>query len=171
MRKFKELLRNDIGDNGGIRTQTKGNMRLSDLGAVSFGKGNTDKNQDRTPHYEINKGIEMYELNPIVNSGLNQLADFVIPNREVKISSKDKATVEFLEEWHRMRDGILDEFRNLYLTKTMTGNAYLERYYVETEEVGDSTVLDNVFSINDASRIYVNPNDVHGKQLSYLNSL
>ena len=163
MRRFKELLRNDIGDNGGIRTQTKGNMRLSDLGAVSFGKGNTDKNQDRTPHYEINKGIEMYELNPIVNSGLNQLADFVIPNREVKISSKDKATVEFLEEWHRMRDGILDEFRNLYLTKTMTGNAYLERYYVETEEVGDSTVLDNVFSINDASRIYVNPNDVHGK--------
>jgi len=163
MRKLKEFLATDLDFDGKVRSETKGNMRLSDLGAVSFGRGNTDKNEERTPHYEINKGMEMYEINPIVNSGLNQLSDFVIPNKEIKISSEDKKTVEFLEKWHSMREGILDEFKNIYLTKTMTGNAYLERYYVETDGPGDSTVLDNVFSINDASRIFVNPNDVHGK--------
>jgi SPP1 gp7 family putative phage head morphogenesis protein len=153
--KLFEFLRNDVKDD-----LEKDTMRLADIGAVSFSTGATDKNQSRTPHYEILKGIEMYELNPIVNSGLNQLCTFVIPNKKIKITSKDPASVEFLEEWHEQRRGILEEFKNIFLTFSMSGQGYIEKFY-EKDEEGQS-ILDNVFSINDASRVYINPNDING---------
>ena len=151
--KFSELLR--------VEDSKDSNMRLSDIGAMGFNTGVTDKTVVVTPHYEIKKGMEMYETSPIVNSGMNQLLNFVIPNKEVKISSSDPKTVEFLEEWHKKRPGILEEYKNIWLTNRMTGNGYLEKYF--TQQVGSGkSVLDNVYSINAANRIFVNPNDMNG---------
>ena len=158
--KFSELLNNDVD------TLRDTKMRLSDLGAVNFGTGVTDKNESRTPHYEMRTGIEMFENNPIVNSGLYQLLNFVIPNKEVKISSDDEWTKEWLEEWHKQRRGILEEYKNIWLTNRMTGNGFLERFYTQDDNTG-KYIIDNLFSINDSSRIYVNP-DGMGTDVAYI---
>ena len=129
--------------------------RLSNLGVIGFGAGISDKRIVRTPHYEITKSLEMFELNIIVNSAVNQLVSFIIPNKKVKISSKDKATVEWLEEWHELRAGIIEEFRNILITRIVSGQGYAETIY--DEEEGKGVTLDNVYSYNDSSRIYVNP--------------
>lgn len=135
--------------------------RLSNLGAVSFGKSFTNKNIIVTPHTEIVRCMEMYEQNSIVNSALNQLMLFIIPNKDIKIASKDKKTVKFLEDWHSQRSGILAEFRNILLTNVMTGNGPMEKHYSKT--TNDVSVLDNIFSNNDMGRIYVNPDDLDGE--------
>ena len=162
MIKFKEFLRNTSQVSSSLETDwTKRNMRLSDLGAVSFNTGKTDKNALRTPHYEIGQMLEMYETLPLVNSALNQLIQFLIPNKQIKITSSDPKTVKFIEEWHSMRPQIIDEYRNILLTNMICGNGYVERSFAKTSD--NESVLDNIFSVNDASRIYVNPDSVDGK--------
>lgn len=157
MKRFKEI----FTTNNNLKQDWSNNtMRLSDLGAVSFGTGVTDKNSERTPHYEINESMKMYEDIPIVNSALNQLTLFLIPNIDIHISSEDPKTVKFLEDWHMKRTGIIEEYKNILLTNLMCGNGYAERFFAETTD--GKPVLDNVFSVNDASRIYVNPDSIDG---------
>jgi len=129
--------------------------RLSNLGVIGFGEGITDKNIQRTPHYEIAEALSMFELNIIVSSAVYQLVNFVIPNKTVKIASKDEATVEWLEKWHEQRSTIMEEFKNMLISGIICGNSFMETLYAEDE--GKGHTLDNVFSYNDASRIYVNP--------------
>lgn len=150
---FLEFLNNKQTFNDNM-VSTRGDVeikRLSNLGAIGFGPGISDKKAIRTPHYEINKSLEMFELNTLVNSAVNQLVSFVIPNKRIKISSKDKATVQWLEEWHKQRRTIVEEFKNLLTTRILTGNSIIETL---RDEAGK---LDNVFSYNDVSRVYVNP--------------
>lgn len=130
--------------------------KLRDFGALSFGKRkNTDKNEDSTPHYEFEKGYEMYEDNPIVASALDQLILFLFPNKKIKISSEDKKTKEFLEEWCKMRPNLINEFKNILLTNLITGNGPSEKRWAKTTD--GKVVLDNVFASNDMVRIYINP--------------
>lgn len=133
---------------------------LSNIGAISFGRSITGMHEEMTPHFEMMRCEEMFERNPIVTSGVNQLVTFVIPNTEVKIKTEDKKTKDFLEKWHKMRPGFLGEIKNLQKTKYISGNAYLEKVRVKTKQGGQ--VLDNVFALNDAARIYINPNSENG---------
>jgi len=133
---------------------------LSNIGAISFGRSLTGHHEEMTPHFEMMRTEEMFERNPIVTSGVNQLVTYIIPNRDVKIHSEDERTKTFLEDWHRMRKGFLDEIKNLQRTKYIAGNAYLEKIRVKTKKGGK--VLDNVFNLNDAARIYINPNSENG---------
>lgn len=152
--KFSELF------NGNNFTSYPGKQvkSLSNIGAISFGRSITGFHEEMTPHFVMSRCQEMYQRNAIVQSGINQLVTYIIPNIEVKIDSKDEKTKKFLEEWHKLRTGFLEEVRNLEKTKLITGNGYLEKILLE-----DST-LDNIFSINDASRIYINPNSENGTQ-------
>ena len=133
-------------------------QKLSNLGAINFGKGVTDKNIERTPHYEITRCIEMFENNSIVSSALYQLILFLIPNKKIKISSKDPKTVAFLQKWHMERKGIIEEMKNILLTNLICGNGPMEKHYAKTKLGKD--VLDNIFSSNDMTRIFVNPDDL-----------
>lgn len=128
--------------------------RLSNLGVIGFGPGLTDKTVVRTPHYEIGNSLEMFELNTLVNSAVNQLVSFIIPNKTVKIASKDENTVEWLEEWHEQRKTIVEEFKNILTTGIISGNGIIETLFYEEN---GCDVLDDVFSYNDVSRVYVNP--------------
>jgi len=134
--------------------------RLSNLGAVSFGKGVTDKNEERTPHYEIKKSIEMYENIPLINSAFDELIRFLIPNREIKIASSDKKSKAIVEDWYKQRRGSKEEVKNILKTNLMCGNAPVERHYAKT--TNGKPVLDNIFSMNDMTRIYINPDDIGG---------
>ena len=133
--------------------------RLSNLGVVNFGKGITDKDEERTPHYEMGSCLEIYETNPIVTPAVNQLVEFIIPDKTVKINSPDKKSKRFVEKWYELRNDSLSEIKNILTTNIVSGNGYLEKRY--TEE-GDKNILDNIFSINDVTRIFVNPDDDKG---------
>ena len=134
--------------------------RLSNLGAISFGKGLSDKNSTRTPHYEIDTCLRAFEDVSIINSAINQLVSFIVPNKDIKISSKDKKSVEFLEKWHKERVDAIEEIKNLLTTNLVCGNGILENFFAET--VDGKKVYDNFFSINDANRVYINPDDIDG---------
>ena len=136
---------------------------LADLGALSFGPGITDKNQTRTPHYEIEKCIEMYENNPLVNSGIEQMMLWLFPNTKMKFDSQDEKSVKFAEDWHNKRSNILFQVKNIFTTNLICGNAPVETYRTKStnKEFQGKEVLDNISSFNDMSRIYVN---VNGKE-------
>jgi len=153
--RFSELISFKLNDPENIK-------RLSNIGALSFGKGLSDKNADRTPHYEIDEALKAYETMPIINSAVEQLISFIIPNKEIKIASKDKKTVDFLEKWHKERDDIIEEMKNILITNTISGNGMAENFYAETTD--GKKVYDNMFSMNDVSRIYVNPDDIDGPE-------
>ena len=127
--RFSELIKNDI-----IQDFKDTNTRLSDLGAINFGTSVTNKNTVITPHTEMHSCIEMFETNAIVNSGINQLVNFVIPNKEPKFSSEDEWTVKFLTEWHKARKGIMEEYKNIFQTGLMAGNGYEEKFYAKNTE-------------------------------------
>lgn len=133
--------------------------RLSNMGVLSFKTGISNKTESVTPHYEIDECLTNFETIPIINSAINQLVSFIIPNKEIKISSNDPKSVEFLEKWHRQRE-CLEEMKNILTTNIACGNGFKENFYAKT--VDDKKVFDNFFSLNDASRIYVNPDDIDG---------
>lgn len=128
---------------------------LGDLGAVGFGPGITDKNEPRTPHYEMNKCLTMYEQENIINSGVNQLALFIIPNEKLKVYSKNKQIEKDLQKWHDERLSLIEEVRNFFITRMVAGNSYIEKKKVNSK---NGQLLNYFYSINDASRIFVNPN-------------
>ena len=134
--------------------------KISNIGALTFGRGITKKNETITPHYEINTCLTNFETMPIINSAVNQLINFIIPNKDIKISSKDAKSVEFLEKWHKERYGFLEEVKNILTTNIVCGNGVVENFYNQMKD--GIRVYDNMFSINDVSRIYINPDDVDG---------
>lgn len=155
--KFSEMFFKEDGNNF-TSYPGKKVKSLSNIGAVSFGRSITGYHEEMTPHYEMSRCQEMYDRNAIVQSGVNQLATYILPNKCIKIESKDERTRNFLTEWHKMRKGFLEEISNFLKTKMICGNGYLEQVYTK------EGILDNVFSINDASRIYINPNAEEGEE-------
>ena len=138
--------------------------RLSNIGSVNFDVGSTDKNTPRTPHYEIQRCLEIFETNSLVNTGISQLVGFIIPNKDLKFASKDKKTVDFLEKWHMLRKNSTEEIRNILTTNIICGNAPMEKRFTKIKN-GDGTetnVLDNFFSFNNMTVVYVNMEDMYG---------
>lgn len=150
--RFTELNRNYGVNNRSYRNKKPINT-IGELGALSFNVGPTDKNNERTPHYEMRKSIEMYNINGIVSGGVDQLTLFVIPNLKIKIETKHEQSQVFLEKWCEQRS-VLEEIKKWYVSKILTGNPIIEKRYNKTNS--GKPVLDNVFNINDTSRVYVN---------------
>ena len=140
--------------------------RLSNIGGVNFNVGSTDKNESRTPHYEISQCLEIFETNSLVNSGISQLVGFIFPNKDIKIASKDKKTVEFLEKWYELRKHASEEVRNLLTTNIICGNAPMEKRYIKKKlkDGNEIHALDNFFSFNNMSIVYVNVEDMQGDE-------
>lgn len=148
----------------GQKEMNSNTKQLGDLGVVGFNTGKTDKDVERTPHYEIQKSLEMYENIPLVSSGIEQMNLWLFPNEKVEIECKDAATKKFLEDWHEKRRGILEQYKLILQTNTICGTAPVETYRTtvkKSEDIGNAKpgkVLDNVYSFNDMSRIYINVN-------------
>ena len=113
--KFSELFFREDGNNfasyPGKKVKT-----LSNIGAISFGRSLTGYHEEMTPHYEMARCQEMYNRNAIVQSGVNQLATYILPNKCIKIESADERTKKFLTTWHDMRKGFLEEVSNFLKT-------------------------------------------------------
>ena len=137
--------------------------RLSNLGVISFGNNITEKNKKVTPHYEINETLKAFETMPIIASSINQLVSFIIPNKELKVDSEDKKTKNFYNDWLKQRKTGLEEAKNILTTNIVCGNGFKEKHFTSVKN-SNTTILDNFFSINDASRMYVNPDDMDGEE-------
>lgn len=127
---------------------------LRDVGAYSFKFGKTDKNEVRTPHYEIDKCLEMFEDSPLIASGIEQMMLWLFPNEHLKFSSEKERDAEKAEEFFANIKGITDEVRQILQTNLICGNAPVDIRFNKKKE------LDYFTAYNDMSRIYVNPDFV-----------
>lgn len=123
------------------------------LGALRFGKGLFDTETSRTPHEEMDKAITAYLTRPQVNSGIDQIALFLIGN-DVGITSADPRTKDFLTKWLQQRPDHKKNLHTFAISALVTGNAYFE-FTFRTMTDG-SYVLDAFFPITDSARVYRN---------------
>jgi SPP1 gp7 family putative phage head morphogenesis protein len=128
------------------------NRFVTRLGAITF-PSNIWKEEKRTPHYEMDKAIEMYQTRPMINSGVKQLARFICGDT-INIKSSDPRTHDFLNKWLDMRKVFDNEVFNMAISGLVTGNIFVERDWKQL--VSGGWVLDNAFNINDTSRVYLN---------------
>ncbi len=123
------------------------------LGALRFGKGLFDDETQRTPHEEMEQATKAYLTRPQVNSGIEQIALFILGN-DVGVSSKDPRTVEFLKKWLSQRPEHKKQLHQFLISALVTGNGYLEFSYRPMTD--GSLILDNFFPITDSARVYRN---------------
>jgi len=125
---------------------------VTKLGAISF-PANIFKDEKRTPHYEMEKSLEMFQTRPLINSGVKQFARFVL-GEGVTIKSADEKTHEFLNKWLDMRSNLQFEVFNMIVSGVCAGNVFCERTWKQM--ANGEWCIDNLYNINDVSRCYVN---------------
>lgn len=119
----------------------------SDVGSTAA-RLTLDKESLKTPHFRMNKSLEMIEDNPSVFSGLTQLARFVVS--QISFKSQDDFTMEYYNQWLQLRPGIDEEIFQFVFLGLGCGNSYLEPLYTKDGK------LDNLFHVPDPSIIYYN---------------
>lgn len=128
----------------------RGEQGVHDLGAFKFSRGifNTEV---RTPHYEMDKAMEAYETRGQIASAVDQMARFIL-GKEIQVKTDDSYTKQFYEKWFKQRARIRYEIEKFVVTLMMTGNGYIEPAYKQM--TNGVPLVDNIFNLNDPSRIY-----------------
>ena len=126
---------------------------ITDLGALRFANSQFDDGTVRTPHEEMEQATLGYMYRPQINSGIRQLALFLLGNN-IAIESKDPKTKEFLNTWMDKRQDNKKKLNDFVTSALITGNAYLEMTYAKRPDA--SMILDNFFTITDSVRVYRN---------------
>jgi SPP1 gp7 family putative phage head morphogenesis protein len=127
------------------------NYSLNDLGAYTF-KTSLFKSELKTPHFEIQKSLEMYEDMPNINAGINQIVLFITGN-EVKITSTDEYTNKWFEKWQEQRAHITDSVKNIILHSEVCGNTWIEPVWSDNK---GEKYLNDFKVMPDPTRVYYN---------------
>ena len=135
----------------GMTRSPKDFKNLTKLGGFGFKRGITDKEKLKTPHYIMDKCLTMAQDNPIITGALEELINFIFPGKRINFDSSNKKTKKWLTKWMEQRPELNDEIYRTLWTNVATGNAGLQ--LTETK----NGMLDNVYCLNDISRIYYNP--------------
>ena len=144
----------DISDENRRNLKEK-NFNVSDLGANVF-KTTIFKDELRTPHYEMQKSIENYEEIPHINSGINQIVNFIVGNG-VRIVSNDHYTNEWYKAWKKQRPDLYQKIYEIVLMGEVCGNAYIEPIWDTIDVNGQEIKYMNDFkNVQDPSRVYYN---------------
>jgi hypothetical protein len=148
-----------------INVYTKDNYKkidnLSNLGAFSYPTPITDKENINTPHYIMDRCLSMASENSIVSSAVEQVIMFIFPQKKLRVKSKSKKTEKWLNKWIKLRPDISEEMYKILFTNVATGNGIMQYVYNKEGK------LDNVYALNDVSRIYYNP-DHKSKEDEYV---
>ena len=131
---------------------TAGKSVSSTIGSSRF-RTTLDKEALKTPHFRMDRVLQMMEDDTAVSSGLNQLILFLISN--AKFKSKDANTVKFANEWIRLRPNIADDLHNFAMLWAGCGNGYLEPVYA-SRGTNNEKKFDNIICFNDPSVMYIN---------------
>jgi len=135
-----------------LREMFTAQRTVTRLGAISF-PTNIFRDEKRTPHYEMHRSLELFEMRPMINSAVKQLARFIIGGT-ISAKSADQRSHDFLNAWIKQRENLQNEVSNMCVSALCTNNVFAERSWKEM--VNHQWVLDNVFNINDVSRVYYN---------------
>jgi len=149
-----------IKENNNMETKI---TNLADLGAFTFSPGVTDKGEDRTPHYEFIRQLEMYNTCPLVSTGINQYNDMLISNDNLRVvvEGNDKAE-DFINDWLDARGWLLEEVKQMETANTIFGNAPVQFFYKKGDD--GKTYFNGIGTYNDMSRIFVNLEDEDGSK-------
>jgi SPP1 gp7 family putative phage head morphogenesis protein len=152
------------------KTLKEKNFNVSDLGANVF-KTTIFKSELRTPHYEMQKSLENYEEIPHINSGVNQIVNFIVGNG-VKISSTDHYTNEWYKAWKAQRPDLYQKIYEIVLMGEVCGNAYIEPTWDKTTD--GIEYMNDFKNVQDPSRVYYNltqnitPDEYYIYQVPYI---
>jgi hypothetical protein len=135
----------------GMTRSPKDFKNLTKLGGFGFNRGITDKENQKTPHYIMNKCLNMAQENPIITGALEELMNFIFPGKKLKFASTNKKTKKWLTKWLEQRPELNDEIYRFLWTNVASGNAGLQLSETRNGR------LDNIYCLNDISRIYYNP--------------
>jgi len=109
--------------------------------------------EELTPHVLMEKALEMYENVPLVKSGIDQIALFIVGSG-VNVESEDEYTRDFVQAWVKQRkQRFMDTIQNCCVKYLVAGNAYTELSFLDD----DGLQLDNLFDVPDPSKIFFNP--------------
>jgi hypothetical protein len=112
----------------------------------------------RTPHFEKEKAINMYLTNAQISSGINQISNFIVGKKIIAISEDDYSK-DWLNLWIKQRYNLKKEITNIVKSYLITGEIACEPLYrMELVDGIGLPVVDNIFSMTDTSRIFVNMN-------------
>lgn len=125
----------------------------SQLGTGKF-RLSLDKEAVKTPHWQMNKVLEMLESKPRLANGLKQHVRFLF--KGIEVLGSDVNSVEFVREWIKQRPKLKNELFNFAVLWAGAGTGYLEPTYIQ--KTNGQKVLDNIFHVPDPSIIYLNLN-------------
>jgi len=135
--RFKEMF-NQIG------------MPLSNLGTGKF-RLSLDKEHYKTPQYVMNKVLNILETRPHLSNGLKQITRFVLS--DLKFSSQDQKSIDFMNEWFQQRD-LQDDIFNFTYLLFGCGTSYFEP--LKITKTNGERIIDNFITFPDPSIIYKN---------------
>ena len=122
---------------------------LSNLGTNKF-RLSLDKEFFKTPHFVIEKVLQILETKPHLINGLRQLVRFIL--NEIQFTSKDEKSIKFMNEWADKRE-MYNELFNFTLLLIGCGTAYTEPIKGKTK---GGFMLDNLLTFPDPSIVYKN---------------
>lgn len=132
-------------------TTVKGSKKMAaGLGTATF-RLSINKDNLKTPHYRMDKVLQMLEDRTSVNSSMDQIILFLL--EDINFSSEDEKSIEFMNDWVQKRVGFREEVEQFAKLLFSCGTSYFENLYSESNR---GSVLDNVFHVPDPSIIYKN---------------
>ena len=119
----------------------------SDIGTTTF---NLSLNKEfyKTPHYRMQKVLEMLEDKPTAGAGVLQMVLFLLHN--LRFESEDQETQEFANEWLEKRAKSSEELTNFAYLWLACGTSYLEPTFSSNGK------FDNFFHVPDPSMVHLN---------------
>ena len=140
-----------------LKEMFSGDTGVHELGILKM-KYDVFNFERRTPHFEKEKALNLYLTNAQISSGINQISSFIV-GKAVKATSEDAYSKDWLNAWIKQRPNLKKNILNMTKSYLITGEIAVEPVYRKELKNGlASDVIDNVFTITDTSRIFVNLN-------------
>lgn len=121
------------------------------FGGFAFGE-DIFKEVELTPHEEMSQALDIFETRPLVNSGVRQLARFIIGG-DISVETDDKWSKDFLNKWINMRPLLRIELENGIIQGLCTGNVYTEEV---ANDFSGKKIFDGIDIFPDSSKVYIN---------------
>jgi len=136
--KLKEIFGNSIGG-------------AANLGMSRF-RFSSDKEKVMSPHQQMSDVYDILETRPALRSGLTSMVMFLL--NDIGVSSTDKKSSEFMNEWLDKRPRLDTEISNFVFSLIGVGTAYMQPTF--SKRVNGTKVLNNVQAVPNSGIIYVN---------------
>jgi hypothetical protein len=134
-----------------------GQTGVHELGLLKI-KNDVFNWERRTPHFEQEKSMTLYLTNAQISAGINQISNFIV-GKKIKAKSEDNYSREWLDAWIKQRYNLKKEITNLTKSYLINGEIAAEPVYrTELRDGIALPIVDNIFTITDTSRIFVNMN-------------